>query len=146
MKLAPLCTLELSFDDPLELVQTVHGDGGIYGTGSGVADGERLSGTVRWTNHPRVRADGTTLPDLHGVIELGDGVKVMFQMSGVSTLLADGVNRDTRASITFTAPAGPYGWLNDAFCVCEGAYDVTTERGRFVIHQVLSRQGRERTP
>jgi hypothetical protein len=138
MDLAPLCTFELSFDHPLDLVRSPPGDGGIYGTGSGVATGERLSGRVRWTNHPRVRADGTTLPDLHGVVEIADGTTLMFEMLGVSTLLADGVSRDTRASVTFTAPDGPLAWLNEAFCVCEGAYDVVSEKGRFVIHQCLT--------
>jgi hypothetical protein len=138
MDLAPLCIFELSFDDPLDLVRSPPGGGGIYGTGSGVVTGERLSGRVRWTNHPRVRADGTTLPDLHGVVEIADGTTLMFEMLGVSTLLADGVSRDTRASVTFTAPDGPLAWLNEAFCVCEGAYDVVSEKGRFVIHQCLA--------
>jgi hypothetical protein len=137
VELNPICALELSFDDPLDLVHAASADGAIYGTGSGVVVGDRLSGRIRWSNHPRVRPDGTTLPDLHGVMNLDDGAIAMLAMRGVSTLLADGVSRDTRASVIFTAPAGPHAWLNDAFCVCEGAYDVATETGRFVIYQCL---------
>jgi len=138
MKLAPLCTLEMAFDDPLEHLRTPHRDGGMYGTGTGVLVGERLNGRIRWTNHPRIRADGTTLPDLHGVIEVDDGSTVLVEMTGVSTLLADGVSRDTRAAVTFTAPRGAHDWLNDAFCVCEGAYDVAAEKGVFAIHHCVT--------
>lgn len=138
MKLALLCTLELDFDDQLDQLRTPHRDGGIYGTGSGVLVGDRLSGRIRWTNHPRIRADGTTLPDMHGVIDVGDGSTVLVEMSGVSTLLADGVSRDTRAAVMFTAPDGPHAWLNHELCVCEGAYDVAREKGIFAIHQTVS--------
>jgi hypothetical protein len=122
MKLALLCTLELDFDVRLDQLRTPHRDGGIYGTGSGVLVGDRLSGRIRWTNHPRIRADGTTLPDMHGVIDVGHGSTVVVQMSGVSMLLAD----------------GPHAWLNHELCVCEGAYDAARETGIFAIHQCVS--------
>jgi hypothetical protein len=138
MRLNHLCTLELSFDEPLEQIRTRHRDGGLFGSGTGVVAGDALSGDICWTNHPRLRADGTTLPELHGLIHADDGAVVLLELRGVSTLLGDGISRDTRGAVTFTAPEGRHAWLNDLFCVCEGAYDVAREKGLFAIHRCLS--------
>jgi hypothetical protein len=108
-------------------------DGRIYGQGTGRATGERLSGSVRWTNHPAVRGDGTTLPDLHGAITTEDGASVLFELRGVSSLLDGGPRRDTRAAGTFTGAGEAYRWLNDLFCVCEGAFDMETKAIRFRV-------------
>jgi hypothetical protein len=106
MKLAFLCTLELDFDDRLDQLRTPRRDGGIYGTGSGVRVGDRLSGRIRWTNHPRIRADGTTLPDMHGVIEVGDGSTVLVVSSKVIAASAGFAQRNVREGLSQLYDAG----------------------------------------
>jgi hypothetical protein len=128
MRLDPLCTIELQFNGPSDEVRTAQLDGRSYRTGHGRVAGQRLNGAFRWTNHPRIRVDGTSLPDLHGVIVDGEGQTVLVRMSGLATVVADGVREDTRAAATFVAAAAPYAWLNDVFCVCEGEYDMLTGR------------------
>jgi hypothetical protein len=138
MRLAPLCTIELTFNGPSDEVRTAQLDGRSYGTGSGRVAGPRLNGDFRWTNHPRIRVDGTSLPDLHGAIVDSEGQTVLVRMSGVSTLLADGVRRDTRAAAPFVAAAESYAWLNHVFCVCEGEYDTLTGACRFEMHECVN--------
>jgi hypothetical protein len=138
MRLAPLCTIELQFNGPFDEVRTAQLDGRSYGTGSGRVVGPRLAGAFRWTNHPRIRVDGTSLPDLYGAIVDSEGRTVLVCMHGVSRLLADGVRRDTRAAATFVAAADEYAWLNDVFCVCEGEYDTLTGECRFEMHECVN--------
>jgi hypothetical protein len=68
----------------------------------------------------------------------GEGLTVLVRMRGVSTLLPDGVRRDTRAAATFVAAAERYAWLNDVFCVCEGEYDTLTGQCRFEMHECVN--------
>ena len=66
------------------------------------------------------------------------GANVGIEMHGISTALADGVRRDTRTSATFVAGAEAHRWLNDIFCVCEGAFDAATGRSTFAVHECLN--------
>ena len=138
MRLEPLCELELAFEGDVDDIRPGGLDGRLYGTGSGRATGPRLRGAVRWTNHPRVRADGTTLPALHGAIATDDGARIVFELTGLSTLLDGGPHRDTRAAGTFVAADERYLWLNDCFCVCEGAFDGATRSVRFRVFECVN--------
>ena len=93
---------------------------------------------MRWTNHPRIRADGATLPEMYGVITLPDGAKVAIEMIGISTALADETRRDTRASAIFITDSENHLWLNDIFGVCEGAFDVSTGRSTFAVYECVN--------
>jgi hypothetical protein len=56
----------LRFDESSEVGFPAHGDDSDwsgYVVGDGELTGPRLTGSVRWTNHPRRRADGTWLPE-----------------------------------------------------------------------------------
>ncbi len=138
MRLAPLCTIELEVNGPWDEVRTSQLDGRSYATGSGRVAGQRLNGAFRWTNHPRIRVDGTSMADLHGAIVDEEGATILVRMSGVSTLLADGVRQDTRAAATFVTAAERHVWLNDVFCVCEGEYDTLTGECRLELHECVN--------
>src|SRR5215470_19219666 len=88
---------ELRFDETTEVAFRTYGADGdwvCYVTGDGHVTGERLSGSVRWTNHPRRRADGTWLPDFHGVISTNDDAQILFSFSGYNW----GVNEDRKST------------------------------------------------
>jgi hypothetical protein len=136
MLLEELCEVRLAFVHIAQVNPLP--DGAIYGTGDGSATGERLSGTVRWTNHPGMRSDGTTLPDVHGVIETEDGANVLFDLHGVSTLIGEGPGRDTRVAGGFTAEHERYRWLNDELCVGEGAFDMETRSLRMRVYRCVN--------
>lgn len=130
MRLEPLCELELAFEGELVFVHPYGGhEGAAYGQGTGIVTGERLRGHARWVNHPRVRADNVTLPDLHGVIETDDGARVLFSLTGYSVLVGGGPQRDSIYATTFQADDERYRWLNTLFCISEGAYNTGTQRG-----------------
>ena len=56
---------------PLPILGDESGPG--WGIGEGTVSGERLSGTIKWSNHPSLRSDGVALPDFRGVISTADG-------------------------------------------------------------------------
>jgi hypothetical protein len=127
MRLELLCEMELAYDATgFILVQPYGGeDGGGYGSGTGMVNGERLKGTVRWANHPRRRGDGSMLPYAHGVTRTDDGSDVLFSLQGRTGWATK--NGETRGvqllTAFFEAEAEPYRWLNDVVCAIEGVID-----------------------
>ncbi len=104
-------------------------EGAGYGDGSGRVSGERVSGSVRWSNHPRRREDGVLLPDAHGVIETDDGARILFHLGGYSTPIEGSASRRGIVSpATFATDDERYGWLNDVLAVGEGVIDFETLR------------------
>src|SRR5690349_15415947 len=92
MRLDKLCSLEfryLDFHFPKP-----YGDesGPGWGIGEGTVSGERLSGAIKWSNHPSLRCDGVALPDFRGVISTADGAKVLVCFTGRTVF----VPRETR--------------------------------------------------
>lgn len=77
MHLDKLCSLEARYLDGH--FPNPYGDesGPGWGIGEGTVSGERLSGTIKWSNHPSVRSDGVALPDLRALISTADGAKVL---------------------------------------------------------------------
>jgi len=116
---------ELRFDETTEVGFRTYGADGdwvSYVTGDGHVTGERLSGSVRWTNHPRRRADGTWLPDFHGVISTNDGAQILFSFSGYNWGVNDPFEYDRRAAmaaLTLAASEERYMWVNRVFAVLE---------------------------
>lgn len=129
MRLEHLCDLELVYqqtellDDKFVLVRPYGGqEGKGYGEGDGTVTGERLTGTLRWINHPHRRSDGTMLPDVHGVICTGDGALVMFSLTGRTVWTEAGPGRQVLTTL-FESEDERYAWLNSTYCVLEGAID-----------------------
>ena len=110
MRLDHVCDLDLGyrsdhfFPQGFVLVTPYEGGEGTgYGEGDGTATGERVRGTVRWSNHPHARSDGTMLPDAHGVIRTEDGADITFELRGRSVLSEDGNRRGQNLAAVFEA-------------------------------------------
>jgi hypothetical protein len=98
--------------------------------------GKRLQGKVRLTNHPRRRSDGVMLPDAHGVIRTADGAIVLFTLHG-RTVFVKERGRQLLAAI-FESSDNRYTWLNNTFCVLEGAFDPSTMSMRARLYSCVS--------
>jgi hypothetical protein len=125
MKLIPLFEGELRFDETTEVGFPTHGEDGdwtAYVLGDGAVSGERLSGDLRWTNHPRRRADGTWLPSFEGVLTTNDGAEILFAFDGYNQGVTDPFEYEHRAGLGALrlASANPaYQWVNQVFAVIE---------------------------
>lgn len=128
MRLEPLFDMELDYAGGFFVLAPYGGtEGSGYGSGGGRVTGERLSGSVRWSNHPRRREDGVLLPDAHGVIETDDGGRVLFHLSGYSTPVeGQEAMRGILSPATFATDDERYKWLNDVVAVGEGVIDFRT--------------------
>jgi hypothetical protein len=125
MKLIPLFDGELRFDETTEVAFPSHGEDGDwlgYVEGDGAVSGERLAGELRWTNHPRRRADGTWLPRFEGVIRTNDSAEILFSFHGYNQGVKDPLNNDHRtalAALTLASASPAYQWVNQVFGVIE---------------------------
>jgi|1186.fasta_scaffold234605_2 hypothetical protein len=154
MRLEPLCRLELAYTPEVfgrhVVLVAPYGEGEAYayGEGDGRASGERLSGSVRWSNHPRRRSDGVFLPDVHGVVHTEDGADVIFSLSGRTTQLGEGVGVQ-HLHATFHADDDAHRWLNDVVCVAEGRIHVEEMRSDisvyYCVNEGVGRTGSDRT-
>src|SRR5690242_19427956 len=102
MDLLPLFEGDLEFDETTEVGFATHADDGdwsAYVRGGGHVVGERVSGDLQWTNHPRRRADGTWLPDVQGVITTGDGAAILFSFVGYNRGVTDPFEYEHRAGL-----------------------------------------------
>ena len=84
VRLTPLFEARWSYEDfarVLPFGPDSEGQAYAYSQPSRV-DGERLSGSYRLVQFPRVMADGALLPDVHGFIEIVSGDRVATRASG----------------------------------------------------------------
>lgn len=133
VQLEPLCTLTLVYDaDGLTLVRPFGGaEAQGFGTGTGQAVGERLSGPIRWANYPRMTDDGLLMPDARGLVATDDG-PVLFELHGYSVSpTPDATTRTVSASIVFRTDSQRHRWLNTAIAVHDGTIDFTTMTTEF---------------
>jgi|1185.fasta_scaffold145341_1 hypothetical protein len=125
MKLVPLFEGELRFDETTEVGFPTHGEDGdwsAYVEGDGAVSGERLAGRLRWTNHPRRRADGTWLPTFAGVIKTNDEAEILFALNGYNQGVTDAYEHEHRsalAALTLASASLAYLWVNHVFAVME---------------------------
>jgi hypothetical protein len=125
MKLALLFEGELVFDETTEVGFPTHqedGDWLAYVEGDGIALGDRLAGKLRWTNHPRRRADGTWLPCFQGVLRTDDGADILFAFNGYNTGFSDPFeyeHRSALAALSLATSNPTYRWVNQVFGVIE---------------------------
>jgi hypothetical protein len=119
-------------------------EGSGYGEGDGEVSGPRLSGSVRWVNHPHRRSDGTMLPDVHGLITTGDGAAILFALSGRTGFVGDSGTQ--LLAVTFESDAEPYRWLNSTMHVLEGVISAETLVMRAkvytLVHELALDEGR----
>ena len=81
MRLEPLLDAEWRYTSMAMVPSSAAGDGQMYGAGEATISGERINGTANWSNFPRVRGDGSFLPDARGAITTDDGTTVLFMLS-----------------------------------------------------------------
>jgi len=126
MRLEPFCVLDLAYTSGFHYVSPFADDSGIgWGIGAGTASGDRLRGTVQWSNHPRGRSDGAMMPAARGVITTADGADVMFELTGRTVFVSRGsetVGRQLLMTL-FESEDDSYRWLNDTVCMTEGRID-----------------------
>ena len=129
MHLTPLCHMELSYAGGFHLLRPYGGESGRgWGVGTGIATGDRLHGSVQWSNHPTRRGDGAMLPSARGVIATDEGSEVLFDLTGRTVWVDDDGTPTGRQLLMalFEAEDEPYTWLNNTVCVVEGAIDPAT--------------------
>lgn len=124
MQLEPLGTFDLAYDaDGLTLVRPFAGhEAQGYGTGTGTFTGERISGSIRWANYPRMRDDGVLMPDVRGVISTSAG-PVLFEFHGYSVGTEHPTKRLVTSALVFRTDVEEHRWLNEAIAVHDGWID-----------------------
>lgn len=104
-------------------------EGRMFLIAEGRAEG-RLSARFRAANFPRLRTDGTLVPDFRGVLETDDGATILFALQGYARIGAGGM-RELVGSVTHVADDERYRWLNDRFCAIAG--EVRPNEGGFEV-------------
>jgi hypothetical protein len=138
--LEELCVLEMGYVDGFHYASPYDGRSGVgWGRGEGTASGERLSGRMQWSNHPRGRGDGSMLPDARGVITTPDGAEVLLDLTGRTVFLdRDGERVGRQLLLTlFESEHDDYRWLNDTVCITEGAIDPERLVMRMQVYRCL---------
>lgn len=93
----------------------------------------RITGRFRAANHPLRRADGTFVPDLHGVIESDDGATLVLDMRGYGRAYPVGA-RQVVVAVTHLSDDPRYVHLNDALAVgCGEVRRLSDEETELVI-------------
>ena len=121
MDLAELASVELTYT---ALEALGYGSGGqLYGTMEGSLAGDRLRGTLRFTNLAQRRPDNVNLPTLRGVLTTDDGAVAWVELDGIATLRPEDGARVFVTTCRFRTGDERYGWLNTVFGVLEGVLD-----------------------
>lgn len=142
MELEPLFTGRFLFKGVAGDHFAAYGEDGDwvgYVTGEGEIEGERLRGTLTWTNTPRRRADGTWLYDFTGLIRTDDDVLIRFETGGYNWSLTDDPfeyeHRQVVGALTFQTAGEKYRWLNRTYALLEAdvGEDRETESERWQV-------------
>lgn len=140
MHVDPLCVMELDYTSDFHLVRPYGNESGIgWGVGDGTVTGERLSGDVQWSNHPRRRGDGVMLPNARGVITTAEGAEVFFDLTGRTVFVEkDGGTVGRQLLMTlFESEDERYAWLNTKVCMTEGVIGETVHFEVFLCESDL---------
>jgi hypothetical protein len=141
MRLDWLCSMELRYTTDFHLARPYGNESGLgWGIGEGTASGDRLSGTVQWSNQPRRRGDGTMLPNARGVVTTAESAEVFFDLTGRTVFVdRDGESVGRQLLMTlFESEDERYSWLNDTVCMTEGAIDIARGVSAFQVFRCES--------
>jgi len=83
----------------------------------------KLDGTLTGVDYLRMRADGRTELDLHGVVERPNGQKIAWRAEGVGTMRADAPIMDITELIRFDSADPDTAWLGTRRVWGEGQVD-----------------------
>lgn len=129
VRLEHVCDMELAYQGVFTLVQPYSGqEGAGFGVGTGIVSGEQMSGTVRWSHHPRRRSDGTLLLDAHAVITTEEGCHILCAWQGRTRTGSGPAQGISILAAFFEAEDDAYQWLNQTICIAEGKHDPETLR------------------
>jgi sugar lactone lactonase YvrE len=140
VRLKELCVFEWQYDEDgrvpdggFVLLRPYGGEEGCgYGEGRGSVSGERIRGSVVWSNHPHRRSDARMLPDVHGLVVTDDGARIVFELHG-RTVFNDDRSRGGQTLVgAFESDDDRYTWLNDVVCIAEGT--ILPDPNRIEIH------------
>ena len=132
MRLEMLCEIRMHYDPDSTWLTPYKPYGGQqrigFGTGGGEVSGDRIRGTIRWSNSPPRREDGVWCPNLSGVILTEDGARLVVRIRGLSIdEKAPGSRRAIGAAAWFQAEDQRYRWLNYVMGIGEGEIDEDKE-------------------
>jgi len=143
VRLEHICDLEIVF----ERFAFAHADVAdtnwiCYAEGTGTATGERIQGSVRWSNRARWRDDDVWLPRFDGVIDTDDGAEILWSFRGYnSSSHVDGNWRWRRldGAMQLLSSDPRYTWVNLASAAVEGAGawpedEAEDEEERWTLH------------
>jgi hypothetical protein len=142
MRLEHLFDGEYRYEAPPVVAPPVEGgEGRAFGGGVGTVSGERIRGSMRWSNFARFRGDGVTVPDVTGVIETEDGAEILFRIGGYSLKAERG--RKVIGPITFLTQHERYRWLNSVVGVMEGVVSPETSSIRSRVYACVHEMAEE---
>jgi len=136
MRLDRLCSMELSYTSEFHLARPYAGESGVgWGLGEGTVAGDRLSGSVQWSNQPNRRGDGVMLPNTRGVIATAESAEAFFDLTGRTVFVeqnGEEVGRQLLMTL-FESENEQYAWLNNEVCIAEGAIDPVRAAAHFEV-------------
>ncbi len=137
MKLEPLYSAR--FTTPESWSVELSGSHGTEAQNLLFAEGRcegRVAASLRASNFPRRRVDGTFLPDFRGVLETDDGAIILFTWQGIGRTASDGT-RQLVGAMTHLSDDDRYSWLNDVVSTVTGAVEARSDgRGVDVVIEV----------
>jgi hypothetical protein len=86
----------------------------------------RVAASLRASNFPRRRVDGTFLPDFRGVLETDDGATILFTWQGFGRTASDGT-RQLVGAMTHVSDDDRYSWLNAVVCTLTGGVEARSD-------------------
>ena len=120
MKLEPLYRMRFTYPAhwSVKLASADSAESQSFFFAEGRCEG-RIQGTLRASNHPRRRGDGTFEPDLQGVIETDDGATMYHDSRGYGRPFPAG-RRQIVVSAFHLSDHPNYAWLNLSVAVGVG--------------------------
>jgi len=133
-RLTPLFEARWSYAEFVRLMPfgaASEGQAYAYDTSARVA-GEALTGSLRLTQYPRIRADEVLLPDAHGLIQTDAGEQVITRAAGYVLPVMDEPGRWTIMHwMRFRTAAEELAWLNATLAFGVGAMVDDVARVRY---------------
>ncbi len=137
MRIDHMCSAEIRFIGAFHMARPYGNESGIgWGIGDGTVTGDRLSGDVHWSNHPRRRGDGVMLPNARGVITTPDHAEVFFELTGRTFFVErDGTAVGSQLLMALLeSEDARYAWVNSTVCMAEGKMNTQTGAAHFEIY------------
>jgi hypothetical protein len=127
MKLQPLYRMRFTYpaEWAVRLGSTESPESQHFFFAEGRCEG-RVNGTLRASNHPRRRGDGTFEPNLQGIIETDDGATIYHDCRGYGRAFPAG-RRQIVVSAFHLSDHPNYSWLNVSLAI--GVGEVRTREG-----------------